>query len=109
MPYPVFWVEAFNVAHQKWVSVNPFGDPPVCKTSALEPPLSYEMNSMTYVIAFDANGAAKDVTKRYVKAFNAKTRKFRVESLPSGEAWLSRALRVYRRKRQVTILGLTTV
>lgn len=105
MPYPVVWIEAFNVAHQKWVPVNPFGDPPVCKPSALEPPLSYAMNSMTYVIAFDVNGSAKDVTKRYAKAFNAKTRKYRVESLPSGETWLSTAMRVFRkRKRQVSSL-----
>ena len=102
MPYPVFWIEAFNVAQQKWVPVNPFGDPPVCKPTALEPPLSYGMNSMTYVIAFDRNGFAKDVTRRYAKAFNAKTRKSRVESLPSGEAWWAITMRVYRRrKRQV--------
>ena len=57
------------------------------------------MNSMTYVIAFDKNGSAKDVTKRYAKAFNAKTRKYRVESLPSGDAWLARAMRVYRKRK----------
>ena len=104
--YPVFWVEALNVASQKWVSVNPFGDSSVCRPSTLEPPLSYGLNSLTYVIAFNKDGSAKDVTRRYAKTYNAKTRKHRIESTPDGELWWMRTMRVYRRRKRR--VGLTS-
>lgn len=52
---------------------------------------------MTYVIAFEEGGTAKDVTKRYAKAYNAKTRRGRVESTKGGERWLCRVMRYYKR------------
>lgn len=37
------------------------------------------------------------MTRRYAKAFNAKTRKLRVESTRNGERWWARALRFYEK------------
>lgn len=52
---------------------------------------------MNYVIAFEDDASARDVTKRYTKAYNAKTRKTRVESTPGGEAWWTQALSTYEK------------
>lgn len=97
VPYPVYWVETFNTAHQKWVPIDPHSTFTVNSPEKLEPPLSYMQNSLTYVIAFDEDYTAKDVTRRYARAYNAKTRKFRVESTVGGEKWWQRAMKFFRR------------
>lgn len=53
---------------------------------------------MTYVLAFEDDGSARDVTKRYVKAYNAKTRRERVETSNGGERWWRRIMKMYRRR-----------
>lgn len=83
----MFWVEAFNEAVQKWVPVDPLTTKTVAKYTKFEPPASDRHNSMSYVVSFEEDASAKDVTKRYTKAFNAKTRKTRVESTKNGEDW----------------------
>ena len=97
LDYPMFWVEAFNSAYQKWVPVDATVTGTVGKALKLEPPASYDMNVLTYVVAFEDNGIAKDVTRRYTKAFNAKTRKLRMESTENGQKWWKRALKPFKR------------
>ncbi len=99
--YPVYWVEAFNTAYQTWVTVDPLATESVGKSIKLEPPMSYPDNVMSYVVAFESNSVAKDVTRRYAKAYNAKTRKLRVESIEGGGKWWRKAMSVFRR---VTVL-----
>lgn len=102
LSYPVYWVEAFNKAHQKWVPVDPMVTNTVGKPSKIEPPASYDLNQMIYVIAFEADGVARDVTRRYAKAFNAKTRRQRVESSgEEGAKWLKKAMRLFRRRQRL--------
>ncbi|MCJ1393258.1 hypothetical protein MMC18_006130 [Xylographa bjoerkii] len=96
-PYPVYWVEAFNTAVQKWVPVDPLVTKTIAKPSKFEPPASDIENHMTYVLAFEEDGSARDVTRRYAKAYNAKTRKARVEITKGGEKWWRRVLRIYKR------------
>ncbi|CAI4215444.1 unnamed protein product [Parascedosporium putredinis] len=75
--FPIYWVEVLDVAHQKW-----------------------QPNSLSYVVAFDEDGAVKDVTKRYAKAYTAKTLRLRVESAEEqGARWWRKALRKYSRRR----------
>jgi xeroderma pigmentosum group C-complementing protein len=95
-PYPVYWVEAFNSAHQKWVCIDTHSTFTVNLPDKLEPPLNFAQNSLTYAIAFDEDYTAKDVTRRYAKAYNAKTRKFRVESTPDGEKWWRRTMKFFQ-------------
>lgn len=52
---------------------------------------------MTYVVAFEEDASARDVTRRYAKAFNAKTRKMRVESTKDGERWWARTMSFYEK------------
>ncbi|RHZ58523.1 putative DNA repair protein Rad4 [Aspergillus thermomutatus] len=96
-PYPVFWVEAFNEAVQKWVPVDPLVTKSIAKPSKFEPPFSDPSNCMCYVVGFEEDASARDVTRRYVKAFNAKTRKMRVESTKDGERWWTRTTRLYEK------------
>ena len=56
---------------------------------------------MSYVIAFEEDGSARDVTRRYAKAYNAKTRRDRVEVTKDGERWWRRVMRVYRRSYEL--------
>ncbi|KAI8950284.1 Rad4-domain-containing protein [Xylaria longipes] len=96
--YPVYWVEVLDEGHQKWQPTDPLVTDSYWKPQKLEPPASDRENCMTYVVGFEENGAAKDVTRRYVKAYNAKTRKMRIESvLSNGEKWWRKALRAYSR------------
>ncbi|KAF2849903.1 Rad4-domain-containing protein [Plenodomus tracheiphilus IPT5] len=96
-PYPVYWVEAFNAAHQKWVPIDTHSTFTVNTPEKLEPPLVYTQSSLTYAIAFDEDHTAKDVTRRYAKAYSAKTRKFRVECTPGGEKWWKRVMKFFQR------------
>ena len=100
LAYPIFWVEAFNTAHQKWIPIDPIVTQTVNIPSKLEPPSSYDLNQMTYVIAFEDDGVARDVTRRYAKSYNAKTRRQRVESSENGAHWFKQALRIFRRRRR---------
>ncbi|KAA6413442.1 MAG: DNA repair Rad4 [Lasallia pustulata] len=95
--YPIYWVEAFNAAVQKWIPVDPLVTNTIAKPSKFEPPASDPENNMSYVIAFETDGAARDVTRRYVKAYNAKTRKNRVEVTKGGERWWRRVLKLFDR------------
>jgi len=95
--YPVYWVEAFNEAVQKWVPVDPLATKTIAKPSKFEPPAGEPENHMSYVVAFEDDGSARDVTKRYVKAYNAKTRRERVEATNGGERWWRRVMKMYGR------------
>ncbi|KAJ5603935.1 hypothetical protein N7537_006891 [Penicillium hordei] len=95
--FPVFWVEAFNEAAQKWVPIDPVVTKSLAKPSRFEPPASDSLNLMNYVVAFEDDASARDVTRRYVKAFNAKTRKLRVEVTRNGEKWWDKALKAYEK------------
>lgn len=95
--YPVFWVEAFNEAVQKWVPVDPLVTKSLAKSFKYEPPSSDPYNCMSYVVAFEEDASARDVTRRYAKAFNAKTRKLRVECTKNGERWWARVMRFYEK------------
>lgn len=96
-PYPVYWVEVFNSAHQKWVTIDTHSSFTVNSPEKMEPPLSFAQNSLTYVIAFDGDHTAKDITRRYAKAYSAKTRKFRVECTPDGGDWWRRTMKFFMR------------
>ncbi|KAL4997897.1 hypothetical protein BDV10DRAFT_194732 [Aspergillus recurvatus] len=95
--YPVFWVEAFNEAFQKWVVIDPMVTKTLAKPHKLEPSGTDPYNLLSYVVAFEEDASARDVTRRYTKAFNAKTRKLRVESTRNGEAWWKRVLQHFEK------------
>ncbi|KAH7019317.1 hypothetical protein EDB80DRAFT_819598 [Ilyonectria destructans] len=98
--YPVYWVEILDVGHQKWQPVDPVVTHTFWKPKGMEPPITDKENSMSYVVAFDADGTARDVTKRYAKAYTAKTRKLRVETTTEGgDLWWQKVMNRYRQRR----------
>ena len=97
-PYPVFWVEVYSPAVMKWVPLDPLVRNTVNKPrTGFEPPASDALNSMAYVIAFEEDGSAKDVTRRYVQFPNSKTRKYRVESTKGGIAWWKSTMQFFEK------------
>lgn len=105
--YPVYWVEVLDAAHQKWQPVDPFVPRTLFRANKIEPPASDRGNCLSYVVCFEEGGAAKDVTRRYAKAFNAKTRRMRVDGpmVPEeGRKWWRRALKRYRTPGLITDL-----
>ncbi|TID20665.1 Rad4-domain-containing protein [Venturia nashicola] len=97
--HPVFWVEAFDEATQKWIAVDPMATKSVNKPAQIEPAFNDAENSMAYAIAFEEDGTAKDLTRRYAKAYNAKTRRLRVESTEGGQQWMKRTLKPLKKHR----------
>lgn len=69
----------------------------LAKPHKLEPPSTDPYNLFSYVVAFEEDASARDVTRRYTKVFNAKIRKMRVESTKNGEAWWKRVLQHYEK------------
>ena len=94
--HPVFWVEVFNKSKQQWIPVDAFATRSVNRPGRLEPAGADPWNDMSYVVAFNEDGTAKDVTRRYAKAYNAKTRRNRVESSEGGEQWVRSVLKLFR-------------
>jgi xeroderma pigmentosum group C-complementing protein len=97
-PYPIFWTEVFSPSIDKWIPVDPlvrhtFNKP----RTGFEPPASDRLNSMSYVIAFEDDSSARDVTRRYARQYNAKTRKLRVESTKGGDKWWKRTMAFFER------------
>ncbi|KIH91251.1 xeroderma pigmentosum group C-complementing protein [Sporothrix brasiliensis 5110] len=79
--FPVYWVEVLDAAHQKWQPVDPLVTCSQWKVAKLEPPAADKNNQLSYAIGFAAEGDAKDVTRRYAKAYNAKTKRTRIDGL----------------------------
>lgn len=108
-PYPVYWVEVLDVAYQKWQPVDPLVTCTQWRPRVLEPPASDQLNCMTYVVGFEADGSAKDVTRRYAKAYNSKTLKMRVDGqqdaksrmgqgeVPSGQRWWRKVMQAFKK------------
>ncbi|KAG9251253.1 nitrilase [Emericellopsis atlantica] len=99
-PYPIYWVEILDVGHQKWQPVDAVVTHTFWKPKAMEPPITDKENVLSYVVAFEGDGTARDVTRRYAKAYTAKTRRLRVETnVQGGDRWWRKAMRSFRRKR----------
>lgn len=115
-PFPIYWVEVLDAAHQKWHPVDPIVTRTQWRPLALEPPANDILNCLQYAVAFEADGSARDVTRRYAKAYNSKTKRMRIDGtnipanrnpgvtpdgapnpLNAGERWWRRAMRRYRR------------
>ncbi|PHH66543.1 hypothetical protein CDD81_7018 [Ophiocordyceps australis] len=98
--FPVYWVEVLDIGHQKWQPVDAVVLGSMWNTKVFEPPITDKANCLSYVVAFEADGRAKDVTRRYAKAYAAKTRKLRVESATDdGQTWWEGVMKLFKAKR----------
>jgi xeroderma pigmentosum group C-complementing protein len=96
--FPIFWVEVFSPAIQTWIPLDPTVRQTINKPkTGFEPYGNDNYNKMTYVIAFEDDGSAKDVTRRYTQFYNSKIRKQRIESTPGGEKWWDKTMRFFEK------------
>lgn len=97
--YPVYWVEVLDAAHQKWQPVDCLVTYTMFRANKLEPPAADRGNCLSYVVAIGEDGSGKDVTRRYAKAYNAKTRRLRVDGpliAEDGRKWWRKVMRRYK-------------
>ena len=81
---PVFWTEVFSRPDARWLPVDPIRnivnkrkvfDPSPSPGSFPALPAALQENRMVYVVAFEEDGYARDVTPRYAKEYGAKVAK----------------------------------
>ncbi|KAK9459221.1 uncharacterized protein V1516DRAFT_681314 [Lipomyces oligophaga] len=99
--FPVFWVEVWDDFALQWIAIDPMVmkliEIPRSK-SKFEPPQSDTLNVLSYAIAFDQHGFARDVTRRYARLYNAKTRKLRISNIPVFRPWLEKVMKAFQSK-----------
>ncbi|KAI1793306.1 Rad4-domain-containing protein [Ganoderma leucocontextum] len=95
---PVFWTEVFSRADARWIPVDPVrvivnkrkAFDPTPSPNATKPdrrrPVRVE-NRMVYVLAFEEDGYARDVTPRYAREFGAKVAKVQQGGKGRREWW----------------------
>ncbi|OTA07818.1 Rad4p, involved in nucleotide excisionRepair [Trichoderma parareesei] len=96
-PYPIYWVEILDVGHQKWQPTDPVVTHTFWKPRVFEPPITDKENCLCYVVAFNEDGTAKDVTRRYAKGYTAKTRRLRIETaVDDGKKWWRKVMKMFQ-------------
>ncbi|KAJ9100627.1 hypothetical protein QFC21_003671 [Naganishia friedmannii] len=93
---PVFWAEVYSRPDQKWIPVDPVRGT-IKRKRDFEPTSESGPIRMLYVVAFEEDGHARDVTVRYAKNFAAKTVKLRVPSRKDKEDWWERIIKMLQR------------
>lgn len=93
---PSTWVEVFSRADSKWMPVDPVRYI-VNKKKLMEPPSHDENNRMSYVVALEEDGYARDVTRRYASEYQTKTLKTRVGVRNGQEEWWSQLMSMLAR------------
>ncbi|KAF7980649.1 hypothetical protein HWV62_37466 [Athelia sp. TMB] len=88
---PVFWTEVFSRADARWLSVDPIRCH-VDKRKVFDPapfasPHIRQENRMVYVMAFEEDGYARDVTPRYAREYGAKVIKMQGGSKSRKDWW----------------------
>ena len=117
---PVFWTEVFSRADAKWIPVDPVrvivnrrkAFDPTPNPNAAKPdrrrPVRVE-NRMVYVLAFEEDGYARDVTPRYAREYGAKVSKVQQGGKGRREWWeriRTLVQRPYRLVGSISIWGL---
>ncbi|KAJ1735471.1 hypothetical protein LPJ61_000537 [Coemansia biformis] len=84
-PTPRYWVEVFDVSSDRWMTVNAYSGavegPQRLAGSGRPAPCAF-----AYVIALDADGTMRDVTRRYAHDFVNTTLRLRLESAVGADA-----------------------
>ncbi|KAI0042401.1 Rad4-domain-containing protein [Auriscalpium vulgare] len=108
---PVFWTEVFSRPDGRWLPADPIraivnkrkifdpSFPPAGTPSSRKTRVD---NRMTYVVAFEEDGYARDVTPRYAREYGAKVAKAQAGGKSRKEWWdrvLSTVSRPYRLNR----------
>lgn len=75
---PTVWVEVFSKPWQRWITVDPVrGLVEPTGNRQMEPSPSDKSNRLVYVVAFEEDGYARDVTARYTKTLHSRVSRMR--------------------------------
>ncbi|SGY84410.1 BQ5605_C009g05695 [Microbotryum silenes-dioicae] len=96
---PVFWTEVWSRYTRQWITVDPIRRKMRCK-SIMEPARSSVENQLAYVVAYEEDNTARDVTPRYAKSFNNYTTKVRSPS-KRGSDWFAALIMLFERTYQL--------
>lgn len=78
---PTIWVEVYSKPYQHWLTVDPVrGFLKATGLRHMEPHSSQRQNKLVYVVAFEEDGYARDVTARYTRNLHTRVARMR----PSG-------------------------
>ncbi|KAI0322385.1 Rad4-domain-containing protein [Amylostereum chailletii] len=88
---PVFWTEVFSRADGRWLPIDPIRGI-VNKRKAFDPSIATNAkmrvdNRMAYVIAFEEDGYARDLTPRYAREYGAKVTKVQAGGKGQRQWW----------------------
>ncbi|PWY99185.1 Rad4-domain-containing protein [Testicularia cyperi] len=100
---PTMWVEVFSKPYQKWISVDPIRS--LVRPTGnrlMEPSTTDRQNKLVYVVAFEEDGYARDVTARYTKTLNSRVSRLRPPARAKGEEeWWSKVARAIHRPQRL--------
>ncbi len=80
------WTEIYSPYVRQWIVIDPVRNKIRCK-DVIEPARTSVENQLLYVVAFEEDGSARDVTPRYAKSFNNCTAKMRVPNRKGTNWW----------------------
>ncbi|GAA5963176.1 hypothetical protein JCM3765_003635 [Sporobolomyces pararoseus] len=102
---PSQWIEVYSRYLKEWITLDPIRKLVRCKTK-MEPngKAKGSGNTLVYVVGFEEDGSAHDITPRYTKSFNNQTVKLRVPTSSKtkkenqGKDWFQKLLEPWGRK-----------
>ncbi|WFD34259.1 hypothetical protein MCUN1_001096 [Malassezia cuniculi] len=97
---PTVWVEVFSKPFQRWITVDPVRSL-VRATGArgMEPIAADRTNKLLYIMAFEEDGYARDVTARYTRTLNTRVARLRMHGRDSE--WWPRVVRALHRPQKL--------
>lgn len=106
---PTVWVEVFSKPYQHWITVDPIRAlVRVTGSKHMEPVATNKQNRLVYVVGFEEDGYARDVTARYTRVLHTKVARQRPaavarnKALPSTpEDWWGSVVRALHRPQRL--------
>jgi xeroderma pigmentosum group C-complementing protein len=102
---PTMWVEVFSKPWQKWLTVDPVrGRLEPAGNRHMEPAPSDRTNRLVYVVAFEEDGFARDVTARYTKTLHSRVSRMRPPPIGKGakkDAWWASVIAALHRPQHL--------
>lgn len=80
---PTVWAEVFSKPFQRWLTVDPIrGFVVATGNRSMEPQVHDRDNKLVYVVAYEEDGYARDVTARYTRTLHSRVAKMRPPAGP---------------------------
>lgn len=99
---PVMWVEVFSKPFQRWITIDPVrARVTATGNRQMEPSTSDRANRLVYVVAFEEDGYARDVTARYTKTLYSRVSRMRPPATRKDGDWWEQVVRALQRPQRL--------